>query len=82
MLSSPLTTKILPGVRPEYVAHGAVGRGLLEPLHLPDVLQSVEFWTEASVNTQELLVHQSCQGKTIKSLHAGFVDLLCVFDLA
>ena len=34
--------------------------------------------TEAAVNTEELLVHQSCQGETVECLHAGVVDILSV----
>ena len=97
VLRGLLVPEVLPGVGPEDVAHGTVGWRLLEPVqlrqnhfvmtftrnsHLPDIIQAVELWTETSVNTQELFVHQRRQGKTIESIHAGFVDVLGVFDLA
>ena len=34
------------------------------------------------MNTEELLVHQSCQGETVEGLHAGVVHVLRVLDLA
>lgn len=34
------------------------------------------------MNTEELLVHNSCQGQTTEGFHARIVDLLRVFVLA
>lgn len=50
-------------------------------LYLLDVVQRVDLGRKAPVHTEELLVHQGCQGQAIKRLHAGVVHLLRVLDL-
>jgi hypothetical protein len=42
----------------------------------------VQFGTETTVNTQELLVHNSSEGKSAERLHASLVHGLGVFVLA
>lgn len=46
------------------------------------VLECVELRAQSSVYTQELLVHDSGEGKRAESVHAGFVDSLGVLVLA
>jgi hypothetical protein len=42
----------------------------------------VQFGTETTVNTQELLVHNSSEGKSAERLHTSLVHSLGVFVLA
>ena len=42
----------------------------------------MELWREATVNTEELLVHDGGEGKCTERLHAGIVDTLGVLALA
>ena len=41
VLRSPLVPEVLPGVGPEDVAHGTIGRWLLESVQLGGINQSV-----------------------------------------
>ena len=47
-----------------------------------EILECVQLGTETTVNTQELLVHNSSEGKSAERLHAGLVHGLGVFVLA
>lgn len=44
----------------------------------PNVVQSLDFGGEATVNAEELLVHESRQRKTVECIHAGVVHLVVV----
>jgi hypothetical protein len=47
-----------------------------------EILKCVQLGTETTVNTQELLVHNSSEGKSAERLHASLVHSLGVFMLA
>jgi hypothetical protein len=47
-----------------------------------EILKCVQFGTETTVNTQELLVHNSSEGKSAERLHTSLVHSLGVFVLA
>lgn len=44
--------------------------------HPFEIIQSDEFWRESTVDTQELLVHHSCEREIAERVHAGVVDRL------
>ena len=44
-----------------------------------DVLQSVQLWTQTTMYTQKLLVHNRGQGQGAEGVHACVVDLFRVF---
>lgn len=46
------------------------------------ILQGVQFGTEATVDAKELLIHNRCQGQGAEGFHTGFVDSLRIFVLA
>lgn len=50
--------------------------------YFPDVIEAGDLGGQASVNTQELLVEQSGQGKAVKGIHAGIIHALRVLNLA
>jgi hypothetical protein len=47
-----------------------------------EILKCVQLGTETTVNTQELLVHNSSEGKSAERLHASLIHSLGVFVLA
>lgn len=47
-----------------------------------EILKCVQLGTETTMDTQELLVHNSSKGKSAKRLHASLVHGLGVFVLA
>jgi hypothetical protein len=47
-----------------------------------EILKCVQLGTETTVDTQELLVHNSSEGKSAERLHASLVHSLGVFVLA
>jgi hypothetical protein len=47
-----------------------------------EILKCVQLGTETTVNTQELLVHNSSEGKSAERLHASLVHSLGIFVLA
>lgn len=50
--------------------------------HALEVIQSVQLRAQSTVNAKELLVHNSCEGKSTERFHAGLIDSLRVFVLA
>lgn len=74
--------KVLERIRPEKVAHGSKGGRLLEAVQFPDVVQGVDLGGEATVDAEELLVHEGGQGQAVERLHARVVHALRVLDLA
>lgn len=48
--------------------------------YFSDVIQGVDLWRQATMYTQELLVHQSSQGKAVKGIHAGIIYSFWIFD--
>lgn len=77
-----LVSKVLERVRPENVAHEAVGGGLPEAVDRTKVVKGMELGGEAAVDAEELLVHNGGEGQVAKRVHAGIVDRLRVLVLA
>ena len=50
--------------------------------HVADIIEGVKFWREATVDAEELLVHDSGEGKGAEGRHASVVDSLRVLALA
>lgn len=90
--------ELLKRVGPEDVTHQAVGRRLPKAINLRkvsvgppvrqtisyrlDILEGVQFWTQAPVDTEELLVHDRRQRQRTEGFYTSLVDLLAVFVLA
>lgn len=56
------------GVGPEQVTHRALVGHLLKTIQGPDVIQGVNAWTETSMQTENLPIHQSSQGEIIEQV--------------
>jgi hypothetical protein len=50
--------------------------------YVSEVIKSIEFGGQATMNAKELLVHNSCEGKAAEGFHAGIVYPFRVLVLA
>lgn len=48
--------------------------------YFPDVVKICDFWRQASVYTQELLVHKGSQGKTVEGVHTCVIHPLWILN--
>ena len=73
---------ILVWVRPQQVAQKP-GVGNVGGSHDPsDLLHALEIRTETSVTTEDLLVHNGCDGQTVEAVSEGFPQFDVVASLA
>ena len=63
-------------VGPEEVTHWTLVRDLLESVQGADVIQSVDTWAEAAMETEDLAVHQCRQGEIIEQILSRNIALL------
>lgn len=82
MLVGLLIAIVLERIGPEQIAHGSIGRWLLEPVELANIIERVNLGRESAMHAQELLIHEGGERQTVERLHASVIDALGVFDLA
>ena len=63
------------GVRPEQVAHGTLVGHFNLSIDLPYLLESIEVWRQSSMQTENLILHNSRKGKEIEEISVIFPDV-------
>lgn len=48
--------------------------------YFPDVVKICDFWRQAAVHAQELLVHEGGQGEAVEGVHARVVHPLGILN--
>lgn len=68
--NSPATTII--GITPEQIAHGSLMRDFLNAVQGPNVVQSVDRRAQPTVQTEDLVFNESCEGKVVEKVGEVF----------
>ena len=73
---------VLVRVRPQQVAEQPRVRDVCRSHDPSDLLHALEIRTETSVTTEDLLVHNGCDGQTVEAVSEGFPQFDVVASLA
>lgn len=63
------------GVRPQQVAHGAFVGHLLESFEGSDVVEGLDAGGESSVETEELVFYDCCEGDVVEEFSEASPDI-------
>ena len=63
---------IIKRIGPEKVAERPLVRNLLQPIHRPHLVQAVDAWAEAAVESEHLVVNEGGDGKVVKYFGQAF----------